>query len=281
MTTGTLYVIATPIGHLSDMTLRAIEILKSVHLILAENPRHSLTLLNHYQIPTNHMCQLSQHDQQRRAQMITERLLQGDHIALISDAGTPTIHDPGAYLIQQLSQHCIPVVPIPGPSALIAALSVSGLPADRFVFGGFLPTRSSQVIKYLQDFTTETRTMVFYESPKRLLSSLRCAAEVFGKDHPMTLHQEITKTHETTIRDSIGAIVEHLQQRSSIKGEYVILFAGCTRSDQPIQSTHVALAPLIASLQTAGHSNTAIISLLQPLCSLSKNQLYQLCLNPL
>lgn len=228
---GTLYIVATPIGHLGDMTQRAVDVLHRVALIAAEDTRHSRHLLQHYGIDTP-MLSLHQHNEQQRTQMLMTRLL-SDDVALISDAGTPLIHDPGYVLVAAAHKAGIPVVPIPGACAVIAALSASGFPADRFVFAGFLSAKEKQRIESLQALQQERRTVVLYEAPHRLVALLQAMRTLYEPDREIVLAKELTKTFEAIKRGSIDDILAWLEaEPQRLRGEFVILIAGCQTTQE-------------------------------------------------
>lgn len=230
--TPCLYIVATPIGNLADMTFRAVETLKQVDLIAAEDTRHSKKLLQHYDINTP-MISLHEHNEKEKYKILLDKLQQGKSIALISDAGTPLISDPGYRLVHEAIQLNITVIPIPGASALISALSVSGLPSDHFTFEGFLPAKESARKQLLGKLLNETRTMIFYESPHRLLDMLNNLLEIFGEEREVVIARELTKRFETihggTLQSMIKWLLENPEQQ---KGEFVILVAG---ADQAIE----------------------------------------------
>jgi 16S rRNA (cytidine1402-2'-O)-methyltransferase len=224
--TASLYVVATPIGNLSDMSARAIEVLKDVAVIAAEDTRHSGHLLQHFSINTP-MISVHEHNEQQRCETILARMQQGESIALISDAGTPLISDPGYRLVSYMREHGMNVVPIPGSCALIAALSASGLPSDRFAFEGFLPPKQGARKHVLENLANESRTLIFYESPRRLQATLTDMLEIFGEQRQVCLAREITKLHETIITKPLIELLtwvssDHYQQ----KGECVVLVEG-------------------------------------------------------
>ena len=223
---GTLYVVATPIGNLQDMSLRAIETLKSVDKIAAEDTRHSMLLLDHYSIkkPT---LSLHEHNERDRINSIIHTLQAGESVALISDAGTPLINDPGYHIVRAAREAGMSVVPIPGACAAIAAISAAGLPTSRFTFEGFLPAKQEACRKRLSLLANETRTMIFYETPHRLMMALEVMAEIFGIERQCVVARELTKIHETILSDSLANMIKHFQTATKqIRGEFVICVAG-------------------------------------------------------
>lgn len=218
-----LYLVPTPIGNLEDITLRAIQVLKRVDLILAEDTRTSGHLLRHLDI-SKPLQSYHIHNEHQTVSRLTERLLKGETMALVSDAGTPAISDPGFLLVRECLRQNIPVECLPGPTAFVPALVNSGLPADRFTFEGFLPHKKGRQTR-MKELAEETRTMVFYESPHRLLKSLGQMAEYFGTDRPASVSRELTKLYEETIRGSLQEIIAYFAEKS-IKGEIVIVVAG-------------------------------------------------------
>jgi len=223
---GVLYVVATPIGNLADISPRALAVLAGVDLIAAEDTRHSGRLLQEYQI-TSKTLALHDHNERDRAPDVVARLAQGKSVALISDAGTPLISDPGFHLVRLAREQGFKVVPVPGASAMIAALSAAGLPSDRFVFEGFLPSKGTARKKRLEAMATETRTLIFYEAPHRLLDTLADMAAVFGADRHVVLARELTKTFETIKGDAVAVLLEWASaDADQQKGEMVLLVKG-------------------------------------------------------
>jgi 16S rRNA (cytidine1402-2'-O)-methyltransferase len=225
MKAGTLYIVATPIGNLEDITLRAIRVLKEVALIAAEDTRHTRHLLDRYQIETQ-LTSYHDHNKEEKAPVLVERMLEGKSVALVSDAGTPGISDPGYFLINLAIGQKIPVVPIPGATAAVAALSVSGLPTDRFIFEGFLPAKRMARRKRLHELAKEERTIIFYEAPHKIIKTIEDMLEVFG-DRRAVITRELTKIHEETIRGNLSDILKHLQE-GTIKGEFTIILHGAS-----------------------------------------------------
>ena len=228
---GTLYVVATPIGNLSDMVPRAVETLQSVAVIAAEDTRHSSRLLAHFDIKTPAVAYHDHSDETRTDQLVA-RLLAGDNIALISDAGTPLVSDPGYRLVRKAREQGIMVVPIPGACAMIAALSAAGLPSDRFAFEGFLPAKQVARCTQLETLAHDTRTLIFYEAPHRILETLQDMVSVFGADREVVIAREITKTFETIKGDKVAALAEWVAaDTNQQRGEIVLLVAGAPKAD--------------------------------------------------
>ena len=230
--TGTLFIVATPIGNLDDITYRAVEILKSVDIVLAEDTRHSKKLLLHLDI-SKPMRAFHEHNEREKTKAIIEELHSGKSIALISDAGTPLISDPGYFLVAQAKKEDLRVVPIPGASALITALSASGLASDSFTFLGFLPSKQAARTKLLKTLLNQTVTSIFYESPKRILATLADMHAIFGDSHKVCLAKELTKAFETIQTDSIPNLMKYLKidQRHQ-KGEFVILVSATDKIER-------------------------------------------------
>ncbi len=225
---GTLYVVATPIGNLDDMSARALKILGDVALIAAEDTRHSIRLLQHFGINTP-LAACHEHNERDEGGRFLDKLLAGESVALISDAGTPLISDPGYHLVRQVRAAGIPVVPVPGACALIAALSAAGLPSDRFIFEGFLPAKTVGRRSRLEQVREEPRTLIFYEAPHRILECLQDMEFVFGPDRPALLARELTKTFETLKGSPLAELRAFVEGDSNQqRGECVVLVAGWT-----------------------------------------------------
>ncbi|AYA02494.1 16S rRNA (cytidine(1402)-2'-O)-methyltransferase [Acinetobacter sp. WCHAc010034] len=223
-----LFVVATPIGHLDDISYRAINVLKSVDLIAAEDTRTSAQLLKHFGISTP-LTACHDHNESNKIEHLIQRLQQGENMALISDAGTPLISDPGFKLVRAAQENNIQVIPVPGACAAIAALSAVGLPSDRFSFEGFLPSRQSQRISALQKLKDETQTMIIYEAPHRILECVKDMADVFGAERPVGFAREITKTFETIKKMTLGELAAFVESdRNQQKGEIVLVIGGAT-----------------------------------------------------
>ena len=219
---GTLYIVATPIGHLEDITFRAINVLKQVNLIAAEDTRRTRILLNAYDIKAD-LTSYHDYNKERRGKKILQCLLTGKSVALVSDAGTPGVSDPGYYVINLAIHHNIPVVPIPGVSALITALSASGLPSDRFCFEGFLPKKSNSRRKFIQSLQDEDRTLIFYESPYRIVATLQDFLDIYG-ERWVVVARELTKLYEEVMRGLLSDVLKTLSGRK-IKGEFTVLIS--------------------------------------------------------
>ena len=246
--TGTLFIVATPIGNLDDITFRAVEILKSVDIILAENTRHSKKLLQHLNI-TKPIRAFHEHNEREKTKAIIGELHSGKSIALISDAGTPLISDPGYFLVVQAKKEGLRVVPIPGASALITALSASGLASDSFTFLGFLPSKQTARIKLLKSLLNRTETSIFYESPKRILATLTDMHAIFGDSREVCLAKELTKVFETIQTDSIPNLIKYLTaDENNQKGEFVILIAANDKIDIVEAETRLdSLLPILCA----------------------------------
>jgi 16S rRNA (cytidine1402-2'-O)-methyltransferase len=230
-TVGSLYVVATPIGNLDDMSVRALKVLREVALIAAEDTRHSLRLMQHFGIATP-LAACHEHNEREEGSRFITRLLAGDSVALISDAGTPLISDPGYHLVRQARAAGVPVVPVPGACALIAALSAAGLPSDRFIFEGFLPAKVVGRKARLELLKEEPRTLIFYEAPHRILECLQDLEAVFGADRPAVLGRELTKTFETLKGLPLGELRAFVEGDSNQqRGECVVLVAGWTEPE--------------------------------------------------
>ena len=221
---GILYIVPTPVGNMEDMTFRAVRILKEVDLVLAEDTRTSGILLKHYEIK-NALMSHHKFNEHGTSAGIVNRLLAGENIALISDAGTPGISDPGFFLVREAVRAGVEVQCLPGATAFVPALVSSGLPCDRFAFEGFLPQKKGRQTK-LQSLKDEERTMIFYESPYRLVKTLQQFAEVYGGDRQVSVCREISKVHEESVRGSLDEVIAHFKEKEP-KGEIVIILAGC------------------------------------------------------
>ncbi len=226
MEEGTLYIVATPIGNLEDITLRALRILKECDLIAAEDTRRTKKLLSAYDIATP-LTSLYDQNEAKKSPHLISQMQRGKKIAYVSDAGTPAISDPGYILVRETVAHSISVIPIPGPSAVITSLCASGLPTDSFVFYAFLPSRSGKRRQFLQSIIAEEKTMVFYESPNRLISALRDILTIMG-DRKVVIFRELTKIYEEALRGPVSTLLESLKERK-IKGEITLIIAGAEK----------------------------------------------------
>ncbi|WGV24681.1 16S rRNA (cytidine(1402)-2'-O)-methyltransferase [Halotia branconii] len=272
---GTLYVVGTPIGNLEDMTFRAVRILQTVDMIAAEDTRHTGKLLQHFQVKTP---QVSYHEHNRSSRIpeLLEHLINDKAIALVSDAGIPSISDPGYELVKACIAAGITVVPIPGASAAITALSAAGLPTDKFVFEGFLSAKTQQRREHLESLQAEPRTLIFYESPHRLRETLQDLAEIWGSDRQIVLARELTKLYEEFWRGTIAEAIAHHNQRDP-QGEYTLVVAG-TSSSKP-QLTEAQLKAELQQLISQGISRSQASRQLAKLTSLPRRQIYQLALS--
>ena len=221
---GSLFVVSTPIGHLEDITFRAVRILGQVNLVAAEDTRHSRKLLSHYEISTP-LISFHDHNKEQRTPELVARMKSGDSVALITDAGTPSISDPGYFLVRGAIGAAIPVVPIPGPSAVVAALSISGLPTDSFLFVGFVPRKATRRDQLLRNVKYQPATLVFYESPRRMSGLLGSLVEVLG-DRKAVMARELTKVYEEVLRGPLTTILENIAGRESVRGECTLLVEG-------------------------------------------------------
>ncbi len=255
---GTLYVVATPIGNLSDITNRAIETLASVELIAAEDTRHSKTLLKHYGINTA-MISLHEHNEASRIKKIIGILQTGSSVALISDAGTPLISDPGSRLVIAVYEAGMQPVPVPGSSALCAMLSVAGQSVERFCFEGFLPSKPSARHKQLENLLSEDRTLVFYESSHRIRDSLQDMKNIFGSSRRCTVGRELTKRYESLYRGTLFEVILQMEQDiHSARGEFVIVIAGAeTVSEDKVEKGRAIMDVLLSELSISQSATLA------------------------
>lgn len=269
---GILYIVATPIGNLEDITLRALRVLKEADLIAAEDTRHTKHLLDHYGIRAP-LTSYHEHNEKTKGHTLVARLQRGEKIALVSDAGTPTLSDPGYRLVRAAVKAEIPVVPIPGPSAMTAALSVSGLATDRFVFEGFLPAKKGQRRERLSRLRQEKRTLVFYEAPHRLKDALADLLDILG-DRGAVLGREITKVYEEFIRGRLSELRSQVEDKEP-RGEITLIVQGLERGVAPGEDL---IRAEIKSLQKKGLRVKEIAELLGEKFSYSKREIYRLAL---
>lgn len=272
-----LYIVATPIGNLGDMTRRAVEVLESVDLIAAEDTRNSQKLLNHFGIKVPMMA-LHEHNEREQTDEIITKLQAGISIALISDAGTPLISDPGYGLVSRLHQEGLKVIPVPGPCALVTGLSAAGLPTDRFCFEGFLPSKAGARDKVLEGLKQETRTLVFYEAPHRIVATLTSFRDIFGESRLMTMARELTKMYETIKRDTTAGLLEWVSTNpEQQKGECVLVVEGAS-SVTSSEIVEIDVEALLSSLlQKLSVKDAA--QLAAEITGLKKNALYERALN--
>ncbi|MHA6492633.1 16S rRNA (cytidine(1402)-2'-O)-methyltransferase [Pseudomonas borbori] len=273
---GTLYVVATPIGNLDDISARALSVLRSVALIAAEDTRHSARLMQHFGIGTP-LAACHEHNERDHGSRFIARLQTGDDIALISDAGTPLISDPGYHLVRQARAVNITVVPIPGACALIAALSAAGLPSDRFIFEGFLPAKTAGRRARLEQVKEESRTLIFYEAPHRILECLEDMSAVFGAERPALLAREISKTFETLKGLPLGELSAWVASDSNQqRGECVVVVAGWQAPADDSAVSAEALRVLDLLLQELPLKRAAALA--AEITGVRKNLLYQVAL---
>jgi len=273
MSKGSLYICGTPIGNLKDITLRALEILEEVDLIAAEDTRRSQKLLNYYEIDTR-MTSYHEHNATQKKKRLLAKLKDGLNIALVSDAGMPTISDPGYELVKLLREEEIEIIPIPGPTAMTSALVVSGLATDKFVFEGFLPRKTGERKQYLQDLENEERTMIFYESPRRLEKSLRDILDVLGNRNA-TVCRELTKKFEEKKSGRINQLLAEFKEQSP-KGEIVIVLEGGSKDETDINWRNLSLLEHVKLEMEQGATKKEAIKLVATKRSLPKSEVYQI-----
>ena len=269
---GKLFIVATPIGNLNDITFRAIEVLKNVDIVLAEDTRQSKKLFTHFEISTP-IRAFHEHNEREKTKAIIGKIYSGKSIALISDAGTPLISDPGYFLVAQAKKEGLKVIPIPGPSALITALSASGLASDSFTFLGFLPSKKTARVKLLKSLVSRTETSIFYESPKRILATLTDISRIFGDSRKVCLAKELTKVFETILTDSIPNLIKYLTaDQNNQKGEFVILISATDKID--IAEAEAQLDSLLPILCTEMGASKAA-KLAAKITGIDKKQCYK------
>ncbi len=273
---GMLYLVPTPIGNLGDISQRCRETLEQADFIAAEDTRVSLKLLNHLGIKKS-LVSYYEHNKAQKGAWIVERILAGETCALVSDAGSPAISDPGEELVKQCAEAGITVCAIPGPCAVITALSISGQATGRFCFEGFLSTAKKSRREHLESLVSEQRTMVFYEAPHKLLATLESMAEVFGEDRPISLCRELTKLHEEVVRTTLGdAIIKYTEQPP--KGEFVLVVAGATPEEKPAATEQDAVKR-VKELIEQGISRKDAVKQAAKELGLPKNVVYDAALN--
>ena len=270
---GTLYLIGTPIGNLSDFSPRAVETLSCVDFIAAEDTRVTLKLLNHFDIHKP-LVSYYEHNKYASGEKIVQRILAGESCGLVTDAGMPAVSDPGEDIVRMCMDQGIPVTTIPGPTALITALVLSGLPTGRFCFEGFLSTNNKSRREHLEELQNEARTMIFYEAPHKLRKTLSDLKEAFGDDRRISLCRELTKLHEEVLPFSLSEAVRYYEEHDP-KGEYVLILEGRPEESDPILSEEEALA-LVAKYRAEGRSLKESCKLASSQSGYSKNELYAL-----
>jgi 16S rRNA (cytidine1402-2'-O)-methyltransferase len=268
---GTLFLVATPIGNLSDITHRALQVLKEVDLIACEDTRHTHKLLNHYGINTKTISYHEHNEQQRSSQLI-DMLQQGSNIAVVSDAGTPSISDPGFRLVRAAIENDITVVPVPGPSALISALVAAGLPTDEFFFGGFLPSRSNARRARLNELRAVPGTLIFYEAPHRLATTLKDAYEILG-EREAVVARELTKVHEEIKRGRLSELAAAYANEKDIRGEIVLLIDRNVLGAAPAEG--VSIADLVDQFEQEGMDHRAALKKAARELGLSRAEAYR------
>ncbi len=273
---GMLYLVPTPIGNLSDISVRCRETLEQADFIAAEDTRVSLKLLNHLGIKKP-LVSYYEHNKAQKGDMIVERILAGETCALVSDAGSPAISDPGEDLVKQCAQAGITVCAIPGPCAVITALSISGQSTGRFCFEGFLSTAKKSRRDHLESLVNETRTMVFYEAPHKLLNTLEDMAAVFGENRPISLCRELTKLHEEVIRTTLGGAIQLYNQQPP-KGEFVLVVAGAEPAEEKVATAEDAVLR-VKELMEGGMSRKDAVKQAAQELHLPKNVVYDAALN--
>ena len=273
---GSLYIVATPIGNLSDITLRAIETLKNVDLVLAEDTRHSKKLFDHYEIKSP-LTAFHEHNENEKASGIISEIHSGKSIALISDAGTPLISDPGYQLVSEAKKIGINVIPIPGPNAAIAALSSSGIASSSFSFFGFLPAKQASRLKLLKTKRSLDETIIFYESPKRILATIKDMMDVFGETRRVCLAKELTKSFETILNDNLMALMDYLESDPSHqKGEFVLIVSPDDKIDfDEAKSELEKILPILCDEMGASKAS----KLASKITGLDKKYCYQKAIN--
>ena len=271
---GALYLVGTPIGNLGDFSPRAVEVLQEVDFIAAEDTRVSLKLLNHFGIKKP-LVSYYEHNKNMSGEKILSRLLSGETCALVTDAGMPAISDPGEDIVRMCAQHGIDVFVVPGPSAVVSALAVSGLPTTRWCFEGFLSVNKKERIPHLESLQNEMRTMIFYEAPHKLMRTLEDMLEYFG-DRPIAVVREITKLHEETLRTTITGAIAHFTEKAP-KGEFVLVVGGAPEQESEEITPEQALE-LVQRSRDEGKSLKEACKLAAKDTGYSKNELYSLAL---
>jgi 16S rRNA (cytidine1402-2'-O)-methyltransferase len=273
---GTLYIVSTPIGNLEDVTIRALQTLRDVDVIACEDTRHTRKLLTHFGIETKTIS-YHEHNEIERASELCEMLAAGRSIAIVSDAGTPLISDPGFRIVSRAIERGINVVPVPGANAVVAAVSAAGLPSDKFFFAGFLPARAGARVARLEQLRSLDATLVVYEAPHRIKATLRDAAEILGP-RDAVVAREITKLHEEFVRGTLSQLAETFTDKNRARGEIVLLIAAAREADQQTntQSVSNALAERLALLQQDGLDEKAALKKAARGLGLKRDEAYRL-----
>jgi len=271
---GTLYIVGTPIGNLEDITHRALRILREVAVIAAEDTRQTRKLLNHFEIPTPAVS-YHEHNQRTAGPQLIERLLAGDDVALVTDAGMPAISDPGEDLVRLAVAAGVPVIPVPGPTAFTTALVVSGLSTERFAFEGFLPVKGKERRAALERLKQETRTWILYEAPHRVVETLEDLRDALG-DRPMAAARELTKLHEEVVRGTPAELLAHFEQKAP-RGEFVLVISGApaVAAAAPEEATPATLAAAVAALEAGGMDRKTAMKEVGARFGLTKRDVYQ------
>ncbi|MFO7819932.1 MAG: 16S rRNA (cytidine(1402)-2'-O)-methyltransferase [Halanaerobacter sp.] len=273
MSKGKLYICGTPIGNLKDITLRALEVLEEVDLIAAEDTRRTQKLLNYYEIKTS-LSSYHEHNAAQKKEELFSKVREGMDLALVSDAGMPTISDPGYELVKFFREKAIEVLPIPGPTAMTSALVVSGLPTDRFTFEGFLPRKKGERKRYLQALEDEERTMIFYESPKRLVKSLGDILDVLG-DRDAAVCRELTKKFEEKRTASVSELLDYFKANSP-QGEFVIVLKGGSKGEVDTKWRNLSILEHVKLKMEEGATKKEAIKLVATKRGLPKSEVYQI-----
>ena len=268
---GKLFIVSTPIGNLEDITLRSLNVLKKVDLIACEDTRITRKLLSHYDIKKP-LTSYHEHNEKLKSQHLIKKLKSGINIALVSDAGTPGVSDPGYRIVSLASELNIEIVSIPGPSAVISALSVSGLPSNSFAFFGFLPRTEKKRKEKLYKLINYPETLIFYESPKRIIKTLNSILEVLG-DRNISISRELTKIFEETIRDKISNAIEYLDKKNELKGEFAIVLEGNKAGEGEISTENLRME--LKKYKARGLSLKQTVEDLVKILNVSKNRIYK------
>ncbi|MDO8886312.1 16S rRNA (cytidine(1402)-2'-O)-methyltransferase [Candidatus Oleimmundimicrobium sp.] len=272
MKKGKLLICATPIGNLKDITLRVLETLKEVDLIAAEDTRHTRKLLSHYDIRTK-LTSYHEHNEAAKAKELLHKLTKGSHVALVSDAGTPGLSDPGYCLIKACIENGIDVEVLPGPSAAISALVISGLPTDSFIFQGFLPRKKGERCKILTELALNTKTLIFYESPHRIKAFLEDSLEIFG-NRKMALVRELTKKFEEVIRGTISEVLEKIKEKKPL-GEMVVVIEGAKKAKKGPRPGEKEIQSKVVNLINQGFTKKEAIQMVSKELELPKRIVYE------